>query len=92
MNAEKPAWVNSISLGNILTMLAMAAGGAAVWVRIAVSDGEQGQKIVDHDRRITALEYDRNIATRELAAQLQSINNRLSTIEGYLRGRPASPP
>lgn len=88
--AEEPKvkWEPRISLGNLLTIAIMVAGGAGVFVRMEVGDARQDERITSIDRRVTALEISRITAADRLATELSQINTRLSKIEGYLARPP----
>ncbi len=91
-NNGKITMPRTISLGNYLTIFTMLVGGASLWVRIEVTDARQGENITDARRRIDHTETRIGVADAALRIELSAINQRLATIEGYLRRSAASPP
>lgn len=80
-------WEARISLGNLLTILVMVAGGAGVITRMEIGDARQDERISAMERRVSALETSRISLADRLADELSKINTRLSTIEGVLQSR-----
>lgn len=89
---SKVKWEARISLGNLLTIAVMIAGGAGVFVRMEVGDARQDERIAAMERRVTALEVVRISSADRLATELSNINTRLSKIEGYLQRSPVTQP
>lgn len=89
---SKVKWEARISLGNLLTIAVMIAGGAGVFVRMEVGDARQDERIAAMERRVTALEVVRISSADRLATELSNINTRLSKIEGYLQRTPVTQP
>ena len=91
-NNGKITMPRTISLGNYLTIFTMLVGGASLWVRIEVTDARQGENIADSRRRIETTETRMTVAEAALRVELSAINQRLATIEGYLRRSASTPP
>lgn len=81
---RKVEWDARITLGNVLTITAMALGGAGVFVRMEVDDAQRDERIASIEKRVTSLETAGVASTNRLASVLEHINTRLSKIEGYL--------
>lgn len=90
MEESKLKWEPRISLGNILTIIVMLAGGAGVFARMEIGDARQDERITAMERRVSTLELSRESQAARLGQQLDEMNRRLATIEGFLRR--SSPP
>lgn len=85
-------WEPRISLGNVLTIVIMALGGAGVYTQMERSNARQDEQIIAIKDRLAMVERATFRQAGDVATKLDQINTRLSTIEGFLRRGTPSPP
>lgn len=88
-----------ISLGNVIAIALIVIGGAGTFARMESNDVRQEERMVAVAARVSNLERAaaegvrrRDETLRQLQANLDEMNRRLATIEGYLRPRSTVPP
>lgn len=75
-----PELENRISLGNILTIIALAVPAIMAWATLSATASQHSVEIADHESRLRVIE------TR-IGESLSRIDERLSAIERKLGGR-----
>lgn len=70
---------NRISLGNILTVLALAVPAIMAFATLNAQAGQNAAQIADHEARLRVIET-------TISEKLARIDERLTSIEGKLAG------
>jgi len=77
-----PQISNSVSLGNILTIAAMAVAVITAWSTVNAQVTQHGKELLDHENRLRVIEL-------KIGDNLARIDERLGNIERKLATVPA---
>ena len=78
-----PQATNTISLGNILTIVTMAVMVIVAWTNVSAQTSQHAAEIADHESRLRVIET-------KVGETLSRIDERLASIERKLAKVPAT--